>query len=117
MAKLIHLKILPAAISLLSLILFTSFTSPDSVSLFFLVVPLLLIFLTIYFASLVIVSAIRNDSVWPGSNRLMAIVLAGSVTVLVIFKSIGQLTARDLLLWMILNSCLIFYIHKFRLRY
>ena len=94
---------------LLALTVLLSNTDPRRIPPFLLVLPFIIIFAILFNVVLMILDLIRTQS---AENKKLAGLCAGLPSLLLILQSIGQLTARDVLIIIVLFVVSYFYILK-----
>jgi hypothetical protein len=90
-------RAVPVGILVISLPLFLFNTNPNSLPLPLLVVPIVLIFLIIYFVILFIVGKLKREYS-KSARRTIAVLLTLFPTLLIVLQSLRQLTLLDLVI-------------------
>ena len=96
------------------LLLMFFFTNPNSLPVYFLILPFILIFILLLSIFNILVTKIffLNRKSKIGRRKIITISSSLLLTILLALQSIGQLGIRDLLMVLILSTILIFYVNK-----
>jgi hypothetical protein len=111
-----RLKLSIHFIPLVSLIIFMSLTQPDALPLPLIVVPVILVFLSFYSLTLLILRLYKNSPDNDNSYKVIALIVGVIPAILLVLQSIGQLVLRDSLLLLSIGLMLSIYISKIRTR-
>lgn len=111
MAKIKRIQILHILLASSALLVFLCTTNPKSVAVWLLFVPVIMLGGIMYFATLLF---LKSGFVSPARPRLIAVVVALLPCIILLLKSIGQLTAKDSLLMILFVALAGFYVSVLR---
>lgn len=109
-------------VSYIAVICFFSLTLPKSLPSTALITPFVLIFAALYYSAIGTFSLIRGErrqmvgGVRASRSRMLATLIAGVPTLLLVMRSIGQLGLRDIVTVVVICIVAYFYVMKFSVR-
>ena len=102
----------------LGLIIFLFSTDPNKLSIGWLILPLVWLFLCFFMTTLILIkrvpTKIRNLS--KSKQYTISFLVASLQTLMILLKSINQLTAKDFILFLIFYFLISFYVSKLRFK-
>jgi hypothetical protein len=102
----------------LGLIIFLFSTDPNKLSIGWLILPLVWLFLCFFMTTLILIkrvpTKIRNLS--KSKQYTISFLVASLPTLMILLKSINQLTAKDFILFLIFYFLISFYVSKLRFK-